>query len=474
MAFCVLGLLMTVLIPPFQVPDEAVHWTAAYSRSLAYSGGDAEQNKCSLANGLVGVFEPGRIAFHPHEKVHGRQFRAVAKMQPVCSEDTLNYGIVSTYPGVLAARAITTGEGEFPNKAFQVFLLGRFLQGALLVLLAWRVLTVSFQSGRLLPGTLVMTAGMVAPLFVQQSFSMSADVVTFALSLSLIFFLFHMPRARWFDWAMLVALSVTVGATKPPLFPAIPAFLYVGLARARAELGERRWITSLTWSYARVVHLCVIAALVAALWISSQQPVSASSQPGGGGDNVQRQIEYILQNRSVAINMLMDSAWSKFTSWEPFVGTLGWLDAPMSGWTQKRYQHLLFLAFFVDVMWALLSVLVCRDRALVLKNLVWKLPINFALVLCLFLVGLCTTLILYLTWTPVGAGSVAGLQARYFLPMLLPFPLLVGDLFSVGKSEVPSHGGASRLGTVGGVVTFGVMALLLLFPLYLDLILRWW
>ncbi len=63
-----LGLLMTVLIPPFQVPDEAVHWTAAYGRSASFSGADATQNKCSLANALVGVFEPGRMAFRCNKK----------------------------------------------------------------------------------------------------------------------------------------------------------------------------------------------------------------------------------------------------------------------------------------------------------------------------------------------------------------------------------------------------------------------
>lgn len=318
-----------------------------------------------------------------------------------------------------------------------------------------------------------MMAIALAPLFIQQSFAISADTVTFCLSLSLAFFMLFMSRANKFDWAILAFLAITVSATKPPLFLMIPAFLYAGLIKARSILGENKPIFSFSWPLAFMSHLTIVLALVAAAWISLDQPVSAKDNRGRGGSNVQNQLEFITNNPAQALSILSEATWNKFASWEPYVGSLGWLDTQLSGWTQKRYRHLFLLSFAIDLALALFNLFSHISKASI-RELFLRRILGLGLTATLFLSGFTTSLIIYLTWTPAGMTAVAGLQARYFLPMLLPLPLVIGQLFSWEMANVSERHFASRVGLLIGVALFAFMALMLFFPLFLDLILRWW
>ncbi len=472
-AFCGLGVLIAILIPPFQVPDEPVHWTAANSRTTLSRQADNPDVACSLANQLPHVFEVGRIAFRDTEKISGRQFRNIDLMKPACGQSALNYGIITTYPGILAARAITTGDSTFGHKAFQVFIFSRIFQGAFLLLVAWRLVSLSLSTNRIVPGLLVSLTMMVSPLFLQQSFSLSADVVTFALPLSLLLFMFHLINVRWFDWAVLFAISITVCATKPTLFAIIPVFLYAGLLRSKQEGQYPTWPVCMRSSEAWLMHLCVFMSLCAALWISLAQPINAAGTSPVNG-SIKGQIAHIVQHPLGSFLLLVNTTWAYCSSWGPYLGSLGWLDTHLSGWTQKRYQHLLTLAAIVDLLICLITWIRGGAQRNHLRALQWKIPLNSIVAVSLFAAGLCTSLIIYLSWSPVGAASISGLQPRYFLPFLLPVPVLLGDLLSGGQIKLEGDNKKSVPGSLLGYVLFGVASLLFFCPLYLDLILRWW
>lgn len=102
--------------------------------------------------------------------------------------------------------------------------------------------------------------------------------------------------------------------------------------------------------------------------------------------------------------------------------------------------------------------------------MVWSSVLVLALIGAAYLVAL----VLYLTWSPVGARNIDGLQGRYFLPMLLALPLVVGTLFTGGSCSIEGNYAPQKVASLGGGVVFGYLVALLLCPLYLDLVYRWW
>ena len=64
---------------------------------------------------------------------------------------------------------------------------------------------------------------------------------------------------------------------------------------------------------------------------------------------------------------------------------------------------------------------------------------RIALILTFVAGYFATILSLYVTFTPVGAGEILGVQGRYFVPLALPLVLALSSLSSITKETVPSH-----------------------------------
>lgn len=471
--FCLLGLVMTLFVPPFQVPDEPAHWLAGYGRTVPKVLSEGPNQHCSIANALPDAFEPGRIAFRFGEKVEGRNFTAVANLKETCADHSLSYGMIGTYPGILVARLLTTGESEFPHKTFQVFILGRVCQGALLVFLVMRLFIVSQATHRLLPGMLTMVAGMLSPLFLQQSFAISADGLTFAVVLSLLFFLFFMKEAKWFDWAVLLFVAGTVGGTKPPLFAPIPVFLIAGLFRAHRESGRQSTLPALRWTPTMLVLITVLASLACAIWVVSKGHNVPAGQYLGRDLSLSRQLTHTMESPMRVFKMVKRTV-KGFLTFDLLTGPLGWLDTPISGWTKVRFWQILIVAMVADLVFGVFLFGDSLRRKFSIKR--WTVNVVWSSVLVLSLIGAAylVALVLYLTWSPVGARNIDGLQGRYFLPMLLALPLVVGTLFTGGSCSIEGNYAPQKVASLGGGVVFGYLVALLLCPLYLDLVYRWW
>lgn len=460
LSFCLLGILISTLIPPFQVPDEPMHWIAGYSRTHSAVSPTNPKEHCSLANALPDLFEVGRIAFYPSNKFDVTSIHNLSKMKAVCSEAYLNYGTATTYPGILLGRLFTLGEENVPEKTFQVFMLGRLFQGGIIAFLLWRLVGTALRTRGYMVGLLATSVLMLSPLFIQQSFAISADGITFALSLSLLFFLFFMKEARWLDWLVMLFLATAVSATKPPLFLPIPVFLGVGLLRMHG-LGTKSWRT---WIVAAGIALSVLATL----WVVGAQSQGNSEAVLKANQNVAGQIAHVKEN-PVTVMGLVALHTGKYLRLSPLIGPLGWLDASLSPWTVTKYQHIVLIAFFLEILLAV-CILVSRKR---------RLPSQTQVMSAILLVGsqigaaVAVTFILYLTWTPPGANTVMGVQGRYFLPMLLTVPLVLGDLVAPAQN-VESVPVSSRRGFALGVLLFSFLLLSFAFPLYLDLLRRWW
>jgi uncharacterized membrane protein len=207
---------------------------------------------------------------------------------------------------------------------------------------------------------------------------------------------------------------------------------------------------------------------LATVWVITTQSQGHSDAVIKANQNRAEQVAYVKQHpMSVAGTVISHT--EKYFRLAPLIGPLGWLDASLSAWTVTKYRHIVIATVLIEI---LLVFCLIPSRGI-------RVPTQSRVVLTILLVGselcaaLAITFILYLTWTPAGAATVMGVQGRYFLPMLLTIPLVLGDLvWPVRQGDTVRL--SSGMGSIFGTFLFSFLLLSLAFPLYLDLIRRWW
>lgn len=114
-------------------------------------------------------------------------------------------------------------------------------------------------------------------------------------------------------------------------------------------------------------------------------------------------LAYIAEQPGRFVNLLVVSAWQQAPElYKQMIGVLGWLDTPLRGWTYPLLGVALLLAMANRLDWPKSE----RRRALAIAGLT---AIGYvAFVYFLF----------YVTWTPVDAEEIWGIQGRYLVPIL--------------------------------------------------------
>jgi uncharacterized membrane protein len=101
--------------------------------------------------------------------------------------------------------------------------------------------------------------------------------------------------------------------------------------------------------------------------------------------------------------LLANSLWQQASVlYAQLIGVLGWLDTPLRGWVYPALGLALILALSDRIEWPLGG----RGRVLAVAGLT---AIGYAAFVYL---------LLYITWTPVTAEQIWGMQGRYLLPAL--------------------------------------------------------
>jgi len=127
------------------------------------------------------------------------------------------------------------------------------------------------------------------------------------------------------------------------------------------------------------------------------------------------QIQHILQNPLIYTKLLLTSLTK--TLWDYTLGMRPWLDLAYCGSFSAKFSWvtgiLLLFTGFVKVENESTLVLSPRYKGLV--------AFMFFGIACVIWTSL------YATYSKVGAGSIAGVQARYYIPLMLPFMYLFGN-----------------------------------------------
>lgn len=403
------------LTPPFQTPDEPVHFLRAYQISEfnftvdRIPGGYGGKLPSSLGSTIDLTANHPSLSFWPNQKYNERK-TVVALRQRLKPAKETSYDFTSTAgysPIVYVPQSLS-------------ILLGRLLRMPPMVLLylaklanltTWIVLGV--LAIRLIPRkkwAVVFIA--LLPMAIFQSISLGADVMTIGLVMLFLAYILHLSAADKIlsrkQLLLLLALAIAVVLTKQIMFVFLPLLFLIPL----------RLFSATKHRYSKLALLIGVPLIVYTGWSLVNHISTAGKMPNGAVPA--SQIHFILHNPWSFINVLWNTY---FFTWgdtitRSFIGSFGWVDAPLAEWiVAAGYAAMGF-------------VLAASYKAEQVRQ--WFSRGQKLLILTVgVLYWLATSAALYVYYSPVGFKIIVGLQGRYFLPVL---PLAV--LLLYGKQVV--------------------------------------
>jgi uncharacterized membrane protein len=399
LAWLIVGILavlsMVFVTPPFQTPDEAQHFFRAYQVSegtaLAevhdgMSGGRLPASLQTFATHFLGpsllhaVYRPVRptplaLTLGPPDQPLDVSRREFINFSGLAFYSPLPYA--GSAVGMAVARLAGLGTRS-------IFYMGRAANGLLALAILYFALRL-FPFGREL---IAFVALMPMPIFLYGSCSPDALI----LSTAFLFIALVLNRMAGDTWSIpdyvVAILSATTFCTIKPVYTPILMFGFLGIlyTTKRALVLKQQVV---------VLVVCMIATVVW-LRLSSQAMVSVRSDI-----NVPAQMAYIVNTPFHYLQIVVGTIWAHHFYYMQFVGRFGWLTITLP-----------LIAYMLPGV-ALIATWGSEQRAHAYrpKIFVW---FSFAII------AMSTLLLftaLYLTWTPVGAAAIEGIQGRYFLPL---------------------------------------------------------
>ncbi len=420
------GWLLAGVLPLGQAADEAAHAV----RVDALSRGRGLGHREGTAGGFTTQPTLADVAFktfprHPQTRAERDAAEAVGWDAP---RRFIELGTIATYfPAVyLPAAAAVLAARRLHATPAQAFMAGRranvltfALAGAAALALARR-------------GRALIAAVLLLPMSLGLAASLSGDAMMIAMAALAAACL---TRCGHWEWWAAAALLTLLGLTKPPYAP-----LLLALAAGRPALPVRLGVVALS----AALMLGWAAYNQAAVMGTTGWPPYAAGPlwPGPprqfATTDPAAQLQVLLADPAQATALVVRTLGQETQIWPNLIGTLGWLNITLPDWLYALWTGALALAS--------LGLLTERGPG----------PASaLAGLLGIALGAWAIMLAQYLGWTEVGAAVIAGVQGRYFLP-LLPFlavaVLCVRPLRLPGLDAVPIAAGFVSAATVPVVV----------------------
>ena len=392
------GLAFAFITPPFQAPDEYVHFFRAYSISegqlMVAPGQTLPLAILEFSRNVSPDPLPGNDQNKQSKKALFDQFQqpfSDAVRAAVDMRGTAAYSPVAYLPqaaGILAGRLL-----RLPP--ILIFYLGRLVN-----LFIW--LGLAFLALRVTPlYAWVLMALALLPMSLFQAASTSPDSLLNALSLLYIagaLRLAYNPGCKAsFQQVVLLSLAFCLlSAIKPAYLLLAGLFL---LVPAKFFASRLRWALAGAWLLSAGAAPIVLWQLLTKGGVN----LTANSSPAD-------QIRFLQAFPLDFLRIVWQSSAAQAAhQWELFVGVLGWLDTPLPGWV---YIVALLLLIFAA-----------------LSDHTPQVSLSLRAKICSFLIFIGTWfgifILFFVTWTPAGAPQIEGVQGRYFIPvgalLFLPF-----------------------------------------------------
>jgi hypothetical protein len=419
----VAGALLIAITPPLRGPDEAEHFLRAYG----IAQGDFVPRIVD-GQGRKGVYLPARLErdlkFFDDKKFANRTpgfsfwsvFAAHAQQDEPLSADAdmpvfVLYGGSEGYSPIAYlpyAAAIVIGRAAHLDFLTLLYLMRAF---GLLALTAVAAITIAIVPR-------VKWAFLVIALLPSALYSravVSADGASLACAMAAMALVVRGVLVPADDRPWQQSLWLALGTlTKPPQL----ALVLVAVMRRSGSAWPSRLRTAAVVVLPSLV-LAVLWTLASSADVAAYRLTAFMDVPPEQFDPVWK-LHYMLGDPLLFPRLLL----STFTDygvplWRQLIGVLGWLDAPLAGWTYPVLTVLL-AASFVGPLKA--------DRAIGRR---------VAFACALTVAGYCFAVlfIFFLVWTTLDATQIDGVQGRYFVPALPAAALGVAALVRRGLPE---------------------------------------
>lgn len=416
------GTAFVCLTPPFQAPDENAHFLRALQisegRIVSVKSGNATGDY--LPSSVLAFVEHFRsMRFNPDVKTTAAHILASGEFQ-IDEQDRVFVGFSNaaihpplTYlpqaSGMFLAR-------QFTGRLLILFYAGRCLNLATATLLI-------FYAIRLTPmGKWVFTILALTPMAVFLTASLSSDATTNGFSFLLIAYVLRCAAGDEHSLTLanvlrLAVLGCAVGLSKQAYFLLPTCYLLI----PATKLASR-------WNYWFGFVLVVGATFLSvAAWAIILRGIYSPAD-AMVGMNPRLQIQFIVTHPFEFVQATLRTIGQAPMYLHQYIGVLGWLDTRLPRWV--------VLAEIIVI-----AVVCLADTTLHLK--LWQ---CLSAVSIAVLVAGTVTVIIYLTWEPVGS-NVIHLQGRYFIPI---GPLLGLAISGLKAALFPTP---SRTTSVGQMIT---------------------
>jgi uncharacterized membrane protein len=395
------GLKFIYLIPPFQVPDESVHFKRVYKLSTF----DIFQTETK--GELVGDYMPSNLdstpshfsylAFKPYNKTSKEAIKKEFKYNLNYENEQFIYNSASNYfyfsyipqiPVMLVGRILDL-------KILTIYYIGKIFTLLFYLLAVWFTI-------RIIPfGKIVILVIALLPNTLQMCSSYSSDSCSNILSFVFIGILLNLFTTndnisikKTPQLLILIFISWVLGTIKPVYFPMVLLVTLIPLSKFENKKEFYFFNT-----------ICIIGGLFCTgLWLYLISKINAIPPELNSNPNFNPGLQ--LQNLFYSPLKVLTTFYNTFSYfwgfyWQSSVGILGYLDTMLNPWIYKTFYWMLFVAILFDFQ----------------KN-----NLKLFQSLSLFFIGIGIIFSIFFglyVYTPTNDFIVSGIQGRYFTPGLI-------------------------------------------------------
>lgn len=410
------GLVFAFITPPFEAPDEPVHFFRSYQVSTLNFSVDKVGTTygglmpASLQDTISATWDKSALAFHPNLKYPLGYTRDALSIKTTDHQHVYDFSTTAYYsPVSYIPQALGIGIARvlsLPPIIMMYF--GRIFNLAAWILLF--SLAINFLPRR--KWALVFLA--LIPMALFQAASLSADVMAtglVALLMSMILrYISLNKQLSKLDLAWLVAVAVLLALSKQIMFLFVPLLLLLG----------KNLFASKRQAYLLKAVLIVVPLAFFAIWSLHVHGIPQSNSVGGIDPPAQE--KFILHHPLRYILALINVY---FFNWgdgivKSFFGNFGWVDTPLS-------------EFIVVAGYISMTVLLLAHTGQYKAWLNQKQKAYLSIIAAIYVLAVSTALYVY--FTPVGFKIIVGLVGRYYLPAaIILIPVLHGRWMKVSPA----------------------------------------
>lgn len=392
-----IGIYWTILLPPFQAPDEFVHFYRAFEVSeghiiSAHVNGDTGNYLPATIKEFEKKIEADKIPFHLDKKIGYMEMEEAKKLH--LSEERIFFSFPSSAiysPIPYIPQAI----GIFIAKVFDLSIYNILLTARLFNLFAFIALT--FYAIKIIPRLKICLFLLaLMPMTLHQSASISGDALLFGVTFLMIAYICRLvfsnetTEFNLKDFFILLGLSVCSALAKPAYFL---FFLMVFLIPVEKYKSKK-----LFWKYNLIISFVALASLF--IWMTLGSNAPTPTDPVA-------QLKWILLNPFQYLKQFMGTFVFNDYFILQFFGVLGWLDTPIP----FVISYLLVIFF---------SIAITSEKRFENENN--STVFRGLLLLGFFLLEVAIVItMLFLAWPQSNPKVVSGIQGRYFIPIFLIF-----------------------------------------------------